>query len=94
MKLFRVRVQGCYPGSRPGSRVWNSLYVTERQFPFAKVKLADCDCTVDFATVANEQDRRVTLHYFKYLQYRTHHYTYIHVINDAALRFGCLFKRS
>eukprot|EP00953_Heterococcus_sp_UTEX-ZZ885_P034788 17999-Heterococcus_DN1.PRE.3 len=29
---------------------------TKRQFPFAKVKLADCDCTVDFATVANEQD--------------------------------------
>ncbi|CAN0539379.1 unnamed protein product, partial [Scytosiphon promiscuus] len=44
---------GCWPGARPGSEVWNSLYYTVREFPFTTCQLVDDDCEVDFNTVTS-----------------------------------------
>lgn len=44
---------GCWPGARPGSEVWNSLYFTVREFPFTTCQLVDDDCEVDFNTVTS-----------------------------------------
>jgi len=46
-----------WPGSRPGSKVWNGLFYTIRQPPFTKATLVDMDYDIDFATVATENDR-------------------------------------
>ncbi|CAN0223044.1 unnamed protein product [Ectocarpus sp. 4 AP-2014] len=48
---------GCWPGARPGSEVWNSLYYTVREFPFTTCQLIDDDCEVDFNTVTTPSDR-------------------------------------
>ncbi|CAM9679575.1 unnamed protein product [Chrysoparadoxa australica] len=52
---------GCWPGSRPGSITWNSLFYTVREFPFPQVSLSDCDYTVDFAKLAKPKDRVTVL---------------------------------
>jgi predicted glutamine amidotransferase len=45
------------PGSRPGSKVWNGLYYTVREYPFSnKCSLTDLDLTIDFTTVTTEND--------------------------------------
>jgi len=46
-----------WPGSRPGSTVWNGLHYTVRQPPFTSAELVDMDCKVDFSTVTTERDR-------------------------------------
>ena len=46
-------LSGCWPGARPGSEVWNSLYYTVREFPFTTCQLVDDDCEVDFNTVTS-----------------------------------------
>lgn len=46
-----------WPGSRPGSDVWNGLYYTIRQPPFTNAELTDMDYNVDFSTVTTENDR-------------------------------------
>jgi len=46
-----------WPGSRPGSDVWNGLYYTIRQPPFTTAKLADIDFSMDFSTVTTSTDR-------------------------------------
>ena len=45
-----------WPGSRPGSKVWNGLHYTVREYPFSKVRLCDMDYTVDFSTVTSKDD--------------------------------------
>jgi predicted glutamine amidotransferase len=45
-----------WPGSRPGSKVWNGLHYTVREFPFTKCHLCDLDYTVDFSTHTTDQD--------------------------------------
>lgn len=45
-----------WPGSRPGSTVWNGLFYATREFPFAKVRLSDMDVTVDFGEVTTADD--------------------------------------
>jgi predicted glutamine amidotransferase len=45
-----------WPGSRPGSTVWNGLHYTVREFPFSKQRLSDMDYSVDFSLVAGEDD--------------------------------------
>lgn len=45
-----------WPGSRPGSKVWNGLHYTVREYPFSKVRLCDMDYTVDFSTVTSRED--------------------------------------
>jgi glutamine amidotransferase len=46
-----------WPGSRPGSNVWNGLHYTVREHPFQKCALRDLDYVVDFAQIAGEKDR-------------------------------------
>eukprot|EP00586_Coscinodiscus_wailesii_P005565 CAMPEP_0172489262 /NCGR_PEP_ID=MMETSP1066-20121228/19158_1 /TAXON_ID=671091 /ORGANISM="Coscinodiscus wailesii, Strain CCMP2513" /LENGTH=533 /DNA_ID=CAMNT_0013256985 /DNA_START=394 /DNA_END=1995 /DNA_ORIENTATION=+ len=46
-----------WPGSRPGSKVWNGLHYTIRKPPFSKAKLADVDYSVDFSTCTTPADR-------------------------------------
>ncbi|GAX15978.1 gamma-glutamyl hercynylcysteine S-oxide hydrolase [Fistulifera solaris] len=46
-----------WPGRRPGSDVWNGLHYIVREPPFSTAKLLDVDYTIDFSTVATEQDR-------------------------------------
>ena len=46
-----------WPGSRPGSKVWNGLHYCIREPPFKKAALTDCDYEVDFAEMTNEDDR-------------------------------------
>ena len=46
-----------WPGSRPGSKVWNGLYYLVRSYPFKIAKLKDCDLCVDFAQVTTPDDR-------------------------------------
>lgn len=46
-----------WPGSRPGSKVWNGLHYVIREPPFKRAALFDCDYEVDFAQLANENDR-------------------------------------
>eukprot|EP00980_Cylindrotheca_fusiformis_P007327 scaffold1525_cov142-Cylindrotheca_fusiformis.AAC.127 len=45
-----------WPGSRPGSKVWNGLQYATRQYPFKKCHLCDLDYTVDFSTQTTEND--------------------------------------
>lgn len=45
-----------WAGSRPGSKVWNGLYYTTREYPFTKCHLSDLDYTVDFSTQTDERD--------------------------------------
>ena len=52
-KRGSVSLSGCWPGARPGSDVWNSLYYTVREFPFSTCQLVDDDCEVDFNTVTS-----------------------------------------
>ena len=49
-----------WPGSRPGSNVWNGLHYVVREFPFKRTALCDCDYAVDFSELA-EDDSRVAL---------------------------------
>mmetsp|Transcript_39167 Transcript_39167/g.55131 ORF Transcript_39167/g.55131 Transcript_39167/m.55131 type:complete len:364 (-) Transcript_39167:339-1430(-) len=46
-----------WPGSRPGSSVWNGLHYTVREFPFGTCHLCDMDYQVDFSQVTSEEDR-------------------------------------
>jgi len=46
-----------WPGSRPGSKVWNGLYYTVRKPPFAKAHLSDTDYAVDFSQCTSSDDR-------------------------------------
>lgn len=46
-----------WPGGREGSAVWNGLHYLVREPPFGSAHLSDCDYTIDFATVTNENDR-------------------------------------
>ena len=39
-----------WPGSRPGSTVWNGLHYTTRAYPFTTTRLRDCDYEVDFSS--------------------------------------------
>ena len=46
-----------WPGSRPGSTVWNGLYYIIRRPPFALAQLKDEDYSVDFSAVTTPSDR-------------------------------------
>lgn len=46
-----------WPGSRPGSKVWNGLHYVIREPPFKKAVLSDCDYEVDFEQLASDDDR-------------------------------------
>lgn len=46
-----------WPGSRPGSSVWNGLHYIIREYPFHTASLNDCDVAVDFSEVTTEEDR-------------------------------------
>jgi len=46
-----------WPGSRPGSKVWNGLYYTVRKHPFSNALLKDVDYAVDFAKCTDPNDR-------------------------------------
>lgn len=46
-----------WPGSRPGSNVWNGLHYVVREPPFRQAALVDCDYEVDFSELAGEGDR-------------------------------------
>jgi len=46
-----------WPGSRPGSKVWNGLHYTTREYPFTTSHLCDMDYTVDFSTCTSKEDR-------------------------------------
>ena len=45
-----------WPGSRPGSKVWNGLHYTVREYPFSKCHLRDIDYSLDFSTCTTEDD--------------------------------------
>jgi predicted glutamine amidotransferase len=46
-----------WPGSRPGSNVWNGLHYVVREPPFRQASLVDCDYAVDFGELAGADDR-------------------------------------
>lgn len=46
-----------WPGSRPGSTVWNGLHYTIRKPPFSTARLADIDYSLDFASCTKPSDR-------------------------------------
>jgi len=46
-----------WPGSRPGSNVWNGLFYVVREPPFKRAALCDCDYEVDFSEVAGDDSR-------------------------------------
>lgn len=46
-----------WPGSRPGSTVWNGLHYLVRYPPFSKAVLKDCDYAVDFSDTNGGNDR-------------------------------------
>lgn len=46
-----------WPGSRPGSKVWNGLHYTVRKPPFQSAKLTDVDYSLDFSRCTNPNDR-------------------------------------
>jgi glutamine amidotransferase len=46
-----------WPGSRPGSKVWNGLWYIVREPPFETAKLIDVDYSIDFAKVTTPSDR-------------------------------------
>jgi len=45
-----------WPGSRPGSKVWNGLHYTTRAYPFTTSRLTDLEYEVDFASTNGEDD--------------------------------------
>ena len=46
-----------WPGSRPGSKVWNGLHYIVRQPPFQSAQLVDVNYSIDFAKVSTPSDR-------------------------------------
>jgi len=46
-----------WPGSRPGSKVWNGLHYVIREPPFKMAALSDCDYEVDFEQLTSDDDR-------------------------------------
>mmetsp|Transcript_10339 Transcript_10339/g.30249 ORF Transcript_10339/g.30249 Transcript_10339/m.30249 type:complete len:415 (+) Transcript_10339:242-1486(+) len=46
-----------WPGSRPGSTVWNGLHYTTRAYPFTTSRLRDMDYEIDFSSTNKEEDR-------------------------------------
>mmetsp|Transcript_5879 Transcript_5879/g.11122 ORF Transcript_5879/g.11122 Transcript_5879/m.11122 type:complete len:386 (-) Transcript_5879:2345-3502(-) len=46
-----------WPGSRPGSNVWNGLHYVVREPPFKRAVLCDCDYEVDFSQLAGDDSR-------------------------------------
>ena len=50
-------IVGCWPGSRPGSSVFNGLHYIVREYPFGAAHLSDCDYGIDFSTVTTPDDR-------------------------------------
>lgn len=46
-----------WPGSRPGSNVWNGLHYVVREPPFKTAQLKDCDYQMDFSQFASNDDR-------------------------------------
>jgi glutamine amidotransferase len=46
-----------WPGSRPGSDVWNGLWYIVREPPFSSAKLIDVDYSIEFAKVNTPADR-------------------------------------
>lgn len=46
-----------WPGSRPGSNVWNGLHYVIREPPFRRAALCDCDYEVDFSQLADADSR-------------------------------------
>lgn len=46
-----------WPGSRPGSKVWNGLHYTTREHPFTVGHLRDIDYSLDFSTCTTKDDR-------------------------------------
>eukprot|EP00547_Thalassionema_nitzschioides_P002846 CAMPEP_0194223910 /NCGR_PEP_ID=MMETSP0156-20130528/36211_1 /TAXON_ID=33649 /ORGANISM="Thalassionema nitzschioides, Strain L26-B" /LENGTH=221 /DNA_ID=CAMNT_0038955231 /DNA_START=313 /DNA_END=975 /DNA_ORIENTATION=+ len=46
-----------WPGSRPGSKVWNGLHYLTREAPFSTAKLIDCEHSIDFAQFTTPGDR-------------------------------------
>jgi predicted glutamine amidotransferase len=48
---------GCWPGKRPSSDVWNSLFYCVRKYPFTYATLSDCDHKINFSDVAGPDDR-------------------------------------
>jgi glutamine amidotransferase len=46
-----------WPGSRPGSKVWNGLHYIVREPPFSTARLIDCDYSIDFAQYTTPDDR-------------------------------------
>lgn len=46
-----------WPGSRPGSQVWNGLHYLVRCPPFATAKLKDVDYSVNFSETNDDNDR-------------------------------------
>ena len=47
-----------WPGSRPGSSVWNGLHYMVLRPPFSTASLSDVDCTVNFARETLQGVRR------------------------------------
>jgi len=47
----------CYPGTRPGSTVYNGLHYIIRKHPFHVAALSDADVCVNFEKVTTENDR-------------------------------------
>jgi len=45
-----------WPGSRPGSKVWNGLHYTTRAYPFTTSRLRDMDYEIDFSSTNQEGD--------------------------------------
>mmetsp|Transcript_16500 Transcript_16500/g.62754 ORF Transcript_16500/g.62754 Transcript_16500/m.62754 type:complete len:247 (-) Transcript_16500:61-801(-) len=52
-----ILVAGCWPGRRPGSKVFNGLWYLIRESPFATAKLVDVDLEIDFASCTTPTDR-------------------------------------
>jgi len=50
-----------WPGSRPGSKVWNGLHYTLRRPPFTSVRLTDLDCSIDFSKTNGINDRMAVI---------------------------------
>ena len=50
-----------WPGSRPGSKVWNGLHYTLRNPPFTNVRLADLDYSIDFSKTNGLNDRMAVI---------------------------------
>ena len=46
-----------WPGSQPGSSVWNGLYYVVRRPPFSTTSLSYVYCTIDFAWETSSGDR-------------------------------------